>query len=229
MRSKPSTKAITGVVHEISVQGAAALSGGLARRPALYFPGDERHSHPSPQELRHPRGRAPRRAPQPRGRRGRPRTLAAGRGSPASGPARRPAASSRRSSGPAPSSTKPSTGSSRTPTATRSIEQAILPLTNADVEIVQAEEGKPLIFKATVQVRPEVELGDYKNFNFRPEIETIDDAKVDRGHRGAARPERDPGAGRGPRRPEGRLRGDQVRGQPATASRSKAARRSGCR
>ena len=60
------------------------------------------------------------------------------------------------------------------------IERAILPLTNADVEIVQAEEGKPLIFKATVQVRPEVELGDYKNFNFKPEIETIDDPKVDR-------------------------------------------------
>ncbi len=60
------------------------------------------------------------------------------------------------------------------------IEQAILPLTNADVEIVQAEEGKPLIFKATVQVRPEVGLGDYSSFNFRPEIETIDDAKVDR-------------------------------------------------
>ena len=58
------------------------------------------------------------------------------------------------------------------------IEQALLPLTNADVEIVQAEEGKPLIFKATVQVRPEVKLGDYKNFNFAPEIETIDDAKV---------------------------------------------------
>ena len=58
-------------------------------------------------------------------------------------------------------------------------EQAILPLTNADVEVVQAEEGKPLVFKATVQVRPEVALGDYKQFNFRPEIDTIDDAKVD--------------------------------------------------
>jgi trigger factor len=60
------------------------------------------------------------------------------------------------------------------------VEQSILPLTNADVEIVQAEEGKPLIFKATVQVRPDVELGDYKNFNFQPEIEEIDDAKVDK-------------------------------------------------
>src|SRR5690242_19046281 len=59
------------------------------------------------------------------------------------------------------------------------VEQAILPLTNADVEVVQAEEGKPLVFKATVQVRPEVVLGDYRNFNFKPEIDTIDDAKVD--------------------------------------------------
>jgi trigger factor len=60
------------------------------------------------------------------------------------------------------------------------VEQALLPLTNADVEVVQAEEGKPLIFKATVQVRPEVELGDYANFNFAPEIETIDADKVEK-------------------------------------------------
>jgi trigger factor len=59
------------------------------------------------------------------------------------------------------------------------VESDILPLTNADVDIVQAEEGQPVIFKATVQVRPEVELGDYKHFNFRPEIETIDDTRVD--------------------------------------------------
>ncbi len=59
------------------------------------------------------------------------------------------------------------------------IEKEILPLTNADVEIVQAEEGKPLIFKATVPIRPEVQLGDYRNFPFRPEIDTIDESKVD--------------------------------------------------
>ncbi len=59
------------------------------------------------------------------------------------------------------------------------VDQDILPLTNADVEVVQAEEGKPLVFKATVQVRPDVGLGDYKHFNFRPEIDTIDDPKVD--------------------------------------------------
>ena len=60
------------------------------------------------------------------------------------------------------------------------IEQDLLPLANPDVEVVQAEEGKPLVFKATVQVPPDVELGDYKHFNFRPEIETIDDARVDK-------------------------------------------------
>src|SRR6478736_6801081 len=59
------------------------------------------------------------------------------------------------------------------------IEQDILPLTNPDVEVVKAEEGSPLAFKATIQVRPDVELGDYKQFNFSPEIETIDDARVD--------------------------------------------------
>ncbi len=59
------------------------------------------------------------------------------------------------------------------------VEQAILPLTNPDVEVIQAEEGKSFIFKATVQVRPEIALGDYQHFNFSPDIDTIDDARVD--------------------------------------------------
>lgn len=59
------------------------------------------------------------------------------------------------------------------------VKEALLPLTNADVEVVQAEEGKPLVFKATVQIRPDVNLGDYREFNFGPEIETIDDPRVD--------------------------------------------------
>ena len=57
-------------------------------------------------------------------------------------------------------------------------EREEIPLARPEVEVVQAEPGKPVIFKATVPVRPEVRLGDYRNFNFRPEIETIDDAKV---------------------------------------------------
>ncbi|HSL98091.1 MAG TPA: trigger factor [Candidatus Deferrimicrobiaceae bacterium] len=60
------------------------------------------------------------------------------------------------------------------------VQHDILPLTPAEVSVEQAEEGKPVVFSATVQVRPEVELGDYRNFNFKPEIETVDDAKVDR-------------------------------------------------
>ena len=56
----------------------------------------------------------------------------------------------------------------------------IIPLTNAQIEMVQAEEGKPLIFRATVPVRPEITLGDYRNFTFAPEIEEIDEPKVDR-------------------------------------------------
>ncbi len=59
------------------------------------------------------------------------------------------------------------------------VESPLVPLTNPEVEVVQAEEGKPLIFKATVQVRPEVTLGDYAHFNFRPEIPVTDDAKVE--------------------------------------------------
>jgi trigger factor len=56
----------------------------------------------------------------------------------------------------------------------------VIPLANAEVEVVQAEEGKPLVFKATVAVRPEVHLGDYRSFNFAPEIEPVDDARIDR-------------------------------------------------
>lgn len=59
------------------------------------------------------------------------------------------------------------------------VEQGIVPLTEASVEVVQAVEGQPVIFKATVQVPPEVTLGDYRNFNFAPEIEAVDEAKVD--------------------------------------------------
>jgi trigger factor len=59
-------------------------------------------------------------------------------------------------------------------------EQDILPLTQAEVNVEQGEEGKPVIFTATIQVRPEVTLGDYKGYKFKPDIETIDAAKVDK-------------------------------------------------
>jgi trigger factor len=59
-------------------------------------------------------------------------------------------------------------------------EQAIVPLSDPSIEVVQAVAGKPVIFKATVAIPPEIQLGDYKNFNFTPEIEAIDEPKIDK-------------------------------------------------
>ena len=67
-----------------------------------------------------------------------------------------------------------------------------MPLTNADVEIVEAVEGQPLRFKATVQVRPEVTLGDYQNFSVRARDRDRRRRQGRQGRRGAARPERHP-------------------------------------
>ena len=60
------------------------------------------------------------------------------------------------------------------------VETSTVPLARASIEVVQAEEGKPVVFKATVPVPPEVILGDYSNFPFAPEIDAVDDAKVDK-------------------------------------------------
>jgi trigger factor len=59
------------------------------------------------------------------------------------------------------------------------VETGTVPLGRASIEIKTAEEGKPVVFTATVPVPPEVVLGDYRSFPFAPEIDTIDDAKVD--------------------------------------------------
>ena len=56
----------------------------------------------------------------------------------------------------------------------------VVPLTQPEIEVVTSKEGEPLVYKATVQIRPTVRLGDYKQFNFTPEIETIDDPKVEK-------------------------------------------------
>ena len=60
-------------------------------------------------------------------------------------------------------------------------EQEIVPLKlPADVDITQAEEGKPVLFKATVQVRPEIKLGDFENFKFKPEVDAVDETMVEK-------------------------------------------------
>ena len=60
------------------------------------------------------------------------------------------------------------------------LEQEIVPLTQPEVEITQREEGKPVIFKATVQVRPEVKLGDFDHFGFKPEVQPVDETMVEK-------------------------------------------------
>jgi trigger factor len=58
-------------------------------------------------------------------------------------------------------------------------EQDLAPLTSPEVEMTQGEEGKPVIFKAVVQVRPEVTLGDFEGFDFKPEIKPVDETMVE--------------------------------------------------
>jgi trigger factor len=60
------------------------------------------------------------------------------------------------------------------------LEQDIVPLATPEVEVTQAVEGQPLTFKAVVQVRPEVALGDYEHFNFKPEIKPVDDTMIEK-------------------------------------------------
>ena len=57
-------------------------------------------------------------------------------------------------------------------------EQGLVPLAQAAVDVVQAEEGQPFKFTATIQIPPEVTLGEYRAIPFTPEIESTDDAKV---------------------------------------------------
>ncbi len=60
-------------------------------------------------------------------------------------------------------------------------DAGIEPVSQPEVEIVQAEEGKPLVFKAKVEVKPEVKLGEYKGLEVeRPEVSvTPDDVNLE--------------------------------------------------
>ncbi len=56
------------------------------------------------------------------------------------------------------------------------IEQKLEPINTPDIEIVKIEEGEPLVFKAKVEVKPEVQLGQYKGLELeRPEIEVTEE------------------------------------------------------
>lgn len=55
-------------------------------------------------------------------------------------------------------------------------ETKIEPIDQPELEIVQMEEGQPFIFKATVEVKPEVNLGQYKGLPVeRPEVKVAEE------------------------------------------------------
>lgn len=55
-------------------------------------------------------------------------------------------------------------------------ENNVEPVAQPELEVVQMEEGQPLIFKATVAVKPEVELGEYKGLEIeKPPVEVTEE------------------------------------------------------
>lgn len=59
-------------------------------------------------------------------------------------------------------------------------EAGIEPVTTPEVEVTEIEDGKPLRFKATVTVKPEVELGDYRGIALAKDPAEVTDEDVDR-------------------------------------------------
>ncbi|SPF43839.1 Trigger factor 1 [Candidatus Desulfosporosinus infrequens] len=58
------------------------------------------------------------------------------------------------------------------------VESGIEPVDRPEVDLVQIEEGKDLIFKAKVSVKPEVELGEYKGLKIEQDAVSITDEQV---------------------------------------------------
>jgi trigger factor len=58
-------------------------------------------------------------------------------------------------------------------------ETGIEPVDRPEVDVEQMEKGKSLIFKATVTVKPEVKLGEYKNLTIEPKEFAVTDEDVD--------------------------------------------------
>jgi trigger factor len=58
-------------------------------------------------------------------------------------------------------------------------ETGIEPVDQPDIDIEDMAKGKPLVFTATVTVKPEVKLGDYKGLEVEVEDTTVTDEDVD--------------------------------------------------
>lgn len=58
-------------------------------------------------------------------------------------------------------------------------QNQLIPVGDPTFDLLEAEDGKPLRIKAEVDVKPEVELGEYKNLSVEKVIERILDADVE--------------------------------------------------
>ena len=58
------------------------------------------------------------------------------------------------------------------------VESGIKPVDRPSVDLVQIEEGKDLIFKAKVSVKPEVELGEYIGLHIEQDAASVTDEQV---------------------------------------------------
>lgn len=58
------------------------------------------------------------------------------------------------------------------------VESGIFPVDQPSVDLVQIEEGKDLIFKAKVSVKPEVELGEYIGLHIEQDAVSVTDEQV---------------------------------------------------
>lgn len=58
-------------------------------------------------------------------------------------------------------------------------EAGIEPVDRPDIDVEQIEKGKPLIYKATVTVKPEVELGEYKDLEIPEKDFSVKDEDID--------------------------------------------------
>lgn len=59
-------------------------------------------------------------------------------------------------------------------------EQKIEPVTRPNIDIVTLEDGKDLVFKATVTPRPEVKLGDYKGLKVEKQVAEVKNEDVEK-------------------------------------------------
>ncbi len=58
------------------------------------------------------------------------------------------------------------------------VENKITPVSDPIIEDVKSKEGEPVLFKATIEVDPEIEIVDYKGFEVAVEIEETTEAEI---------------------------------------------------